>query len=141
MNLLVRDDGFHSDDLSQCEFATIEQLLAGDENSVLLQLEVDADPLDFQGQFSRISAIRISFPNFDDGRGFSLAVRLRQLGFNGRLGASGHLIADQYPLARRSGFDEVVIDELMAARQPESQWRARSAWKELSYQKHILKSA
>ncbi len=140
MNLLVRDDGFHSDDLSKREFATIEQLLSGGEAPVLLQLEVDADPLDLLGHLSRISAIRIRFPKFDDGRGFSLAVRLRQLGFNGRLGACGHLIADQYPLARRSGFDEVAIDELMAARQPESQWKARSAWKELSYQQHILKS-
>ena len=141
MNRIVRDDGFHRDDLEHGEFLTLERLEAGVEAPVLLQLEPDADPGDLPRHFAWISGIRIHFPNFTDGRGFSLAARLRQLGYGGRLGAFGHLIADQYSQARRSGFDEVVINELMAARQPESQWLAKSGWRQRSYQAHILRSA
>ena len=56
-----------------------------------------------------LQIIRIDFPNFADGRGFTLARLIRLLGFVGRLRAKGHIIADQYAMARRSGFDEVEI--------------------------------
>ena len=141
MGRIVRDDGFHPDDLGNCEFVDLERLEAGVEAPVLLLLEADADPGDLQRHFAWISAIRIRFPNFADGRGFSLAARLRQLGYADRLGACGHLIADQYPQARRSGFDEVVFDALMAVRQPEPQWLAGAGWRRFSYQRRILRSA
>ena len=54
--------------------------------------------------------------------------RLRLMGFTGRLRARGHVIADQYAMARRAGFDEVEISAELAARQPEDQWRARADW-------------
>ena len=69
-----------------------------------------------------IPAIAIRFPAFNDGRGFSLARQLRRLGFKGTLRARGHVLADQYPMALRCGFDEVEITEAQAARQPENQW-------------------
>jgi len=138
MHVLVRDDGFHPDDLGSVAFITLDRLARGVESPVPLMLESDDDPAELPVYFPWISAIRIRFPSFDDGRGFSLAVRLRQLGYQGRLGATGHLISDQYPQARRSGFDEVVIDELMAARQPEPHWLAKSAWKSGDYQQHLL---
>lgn len=141
MSRIVRDDGFHADDLEGLEFVSVEQLNAGVEAPVVLKLEADADPSDLPRQFPWISSIRISFPNFSDGRGFSLAFRLRQLGFSGRLSACGPLISDQYPLARRSGFDEVVIDDLMARRQPEPHWLAKANWRQQSYQQQLLRSA
>ncbi|MGE0231631.1 MAG: DUF934 domain-containing protein [Flavobacteriaceae bacterium] len=69
-----------------------------------------------------IPAIAIRFPAFNDGRGFSLARQLRRLGYKGSLRARGHVLADQYPLALRCGFDEVEITRAQAERQPESQW-------------------
>ena len=60
--------------------------------------------------------LAIDFPSFSDGRGFSLARRLRELGFKGRLRASGRLIVDQYAMARRVGFDEVEVAPDIAAR-------------------------
>ena len=141
MGRIVRDDGFHADDLAGLEFVTVELLNAGVEGPVLLQLEADADPGDLRRHFPRIFVIRIRFPSFSDGRGFSLAYRLRQLGFSGRLSASGPLISDQYPLARRSGFDEVVIDDLMAKRQPEPHWLAKANWRQRSYQQQLLRRA
>jgi uncharacterized protein (DUF934 family) len=66
--------------------------------------------------------IRVEFPSMGDGRGFSIARRLRELGFAGRLRAAGPLIADQFAAARRVGFDEVEVPESLAARQPEASW-------------------
>lgn len=72
--------------------------------------------------------IRIPFPSFTDGRGFTLARRLRQMGYSGHLRAVGHVLADQYAMARRVGFDDVEIDAPLAARQPEAQWLDRADW-------------
>tara|TARA_B100000780_G_scaffold212330_1_gene152051 strand:+ start:164 stop:508 length:345 start_codon:yes stop_codon:yes gene_type:complete len=69
-----------------------------------------------------LQIIRIDFPNFSDGHGFTLARLIRLLGFFGRLRAKGHIIVDQYAMARRSGFDEVAISTKLAKRQPEEQW-------------------
>lgn len=80
------------------------------------------DPVEVKGFFTDVSAIRVPFPSFADGRGFSIAKRLRQLGFTGLLRAHGHVICDQYPLALRSGFDEIEISAELAERQPETEW-------------------
>jgi uncharacterized protein (DUF934 family) len=82
--------------------------------------------------------VRIAFPSPADGRGFTLARLVRQRGFGGRLRAAGYLIADQYAMARRSGFDEVEIDAGIAARQPEDQWRLRAdTWRAHDYQARL----
>lgn len=78
--------------------------------------------------FARLGRIVLTFPAFSDGRGFTLARRLRQAGFKGALRASGPLIADQFAYALACGFDEIEISESMAARQPPQHWqRARRA--------------
>ena len=59
------------------------------------------------------------------------------MGYNGRLRAKGHVIADQYAMARRAGFDEVEIDDDLAARQPEDQWLARADWQAHDYQSRL----
>ncbi len=73
--------------------------------------------------FDRIAMIVVEFPVFSDGRGFSIAQRLRGLGFKKPLRAKGHVIADQYSYARSCGFDDVEISFERAARQPEADWR------------------
>ncbi|SIO38495.1 protein of unknown function [Rhodovulum sp. ES.010] len=68
--------------------------------------------------FARVraaEAVRIAFPSFADGRGFTLARRLRQLGFAGRLRAAGHVLPDQYRHLRRAGFDDIAFDDAAAA--------------------------
>ncbi|MCQ8781970.1 DUF934 domain-containing protein [Mangrovibrevibacter kandeliae] len=74
--------------------------------------------------FDAIDLIAVEFPSFSDGRGLSLAKRLRRAGFAGRLRASGPLIADQFAEALACGFDEIQLPETMAARQPVAQWLA-----------------
>jgi uncharacterized protein (DUF934 family) len=66
--------------------------------------------------------IRIPVRSFADGRGFTLARELRRLGFRGRIRAAGHLIPDQWRLARACGIDEAEIGQAQALRQPEPAW-------------------
>lgn len=59
----------------------------------------------------------IDFPAFGDGRGFSLAVRLRKdFAFKGEIRAAGPVIPDQALFLLRAGFDTVeTTDERKAA--------------------------
>ena len=72
--------------------------------------------------FDAVALISVDFPAFSDGRGLSLARRLRRRGFTGRLRASGPLIADQFAEALACGFDEVALPSPSAERQPADQW-------------------
>ena len=57
---------------------------------------------------NKISFVAIDFPAFGDGRGFSLAVRLRKdFGFKGEIRAVGNVIPDQAQFLMRAGFDSV----------------------------------
>ena len=71
-----------------------------------------------------VDLIAVEFPAFSDGRGFSVARRLRRTGFASTLRASGSLIADQFDEALACGFDEIELPETMANRQPVQQWLA-----------------
>lgn len=72
--------------------------------------------------------VALVFPSFSDGRGFSLAKRLRQAGYDGALRAVGPLIPDQCHFAERVGFDELEIPDDMALRTaPEHYAGARRA--------------
>jgi len=124
MSTVVTDKGF-----------TIDDWNAGYEGADTLDLASDADlvGLDFNG----IVMIRVDFPSFADGRGFTIARQLRLRGYTGRLRAKGHVIADQYAMARRAGFDEVEIDASLAQRQPEPDWLARSNWQAGDYQARL----
>ena len=82
----------------------------------------------------------MGFPSSADGRGFTLARQLRAMGYQGRLRAKGHVLADQYAMARRSGFDEVEIDDALAARQPQDQWLARANWRDHDYQNRLRRA-
>ncbi|WP_420858733.1 DUF934 domain-containing protein [Marivivens marinus] len=136
MNVIVTDAGFGPDDWTG-DIVTPDALPANDGGAIGLDLAPDADlaGLDLSG--GRIGLIRIGFPAFSDGRGFTLARLLRARGYAGRLRACGHVIADQYAMARRAGFDEVEISAELAARQPEDQWLARANWQSHDYQRRL----
>ncbi|HEX2017678.1 MAG TPA: DUF934 domain-containing protein [Aurantimonas sp.] len=74
--------------------------------------------------FAAADLIAVEFPAFSDGRGLSLAKRLRRAGFAGTLRASGPLIADQFAETLACGFDEIELPQTMANRQPVQQWMA-----------------
>lgn len=133
MSVIVTDAGFGPDDWTGGFTALGEAA-----NDVLsLDVPSDAEPEALAEQLAHLQMVRIAFPAFSDGRGFTLAKRLRLMGYNGRLRAYGHVIADQYTMARRSGFDEVEINDDLAARQPADQWQFRSDWRENDYQSRL----
>lgn len=68
--------------------------------------------------------VGIRFPAHSDGRGFTLARRLRRLGFTGRLRAVGPVVPDQFANLLACGFDEVEIPDSQLERQPITQWGA-----------------
>ena len=85
--------------------------------------------------FNSVALISVAFPAFNDGRGFSIARRLRRLGFTGILRATGPLIADQYAYALACGFDEIALPETLAKRQPAAHWQKAADAISLSYQR------
>lgn len=127
MSIIVTDTGFES-------FEDPAQWIPSDHRR---DLASDTDPAKLPDLLHGMELVRIAFPSFADGRGFTLARLIRQSGFRGRLRAHGHIIADQYAMARRSGFDDVEIDDDLAARQPEDQWLARADWQAHDYQSRL----
>ena len=137
MSIIITDTGFAEDDWTQ-GFVAPDQFAANREPAALaFDLASDAEPDGLPVSLDQIDMIRIDFPSFADGRGFTIARRLRLMGFQGRLRAKGHVIAYQYAMARRSGFDEIEIDSSLAARQPEDQWLARADWQAHDYQSRL----
>jgi uncharacterized protein (DUF934 family) len=135
MSIIVTDNGFEAEDWTHGFSAPGS--VAANAAVVAIDLASDADPASLASRIDAIDMIRVDFPSFADGRGFTIARRLRLMGFQGRLRAKGHVIADQYAMARRSGFDEVEISEDLAARQPEDQWLRRADWRAHDYQSRL----
>lgn len=135
---IVTDAGFAPDDWNG-NAATLADGVAA--NATAVDVAPSDDVAALAGDLSRLAMIRVGFPSSADGRGFTLARRLRAMGYTGRLRAAGHVLADQYAMARRSGFDEVEIDEALATRQPEAQWLARADWQAHDYQARLRGTA
>lgn len=70
-------------------------------------------------------SVTIAFESFADGRGFSLARRLREAhGPDLRLLAKGHVLPDQARHALQSGFDAVLISDNALERYGKEAWDA-----------------
>ena len=126
MNVIVTDQGFGPDTWTGTW-----------DGAAALDLGSDTDLAQLDADLGAVEMVRVDFPSFADGRGFTLARQLRLQGFTGRLRAKGHVLADQYAMARRSGFDEVEISDDLATRQPQDQWLARANWKNHNYQARL----
>lgn len=133
MTTIVKDDGFHAEDWN----APIVPLAEIGSHQGAVDLANTDDPEALRPFFEDLKLVRIAFPAFSDGRGFTIARRLRMLGYTGRLRAFGRVISDQYAMARRVGFDEVEIADDIAARQPAEQWAFRANWREHDYQSRL----
>lgn len=132
-HVIITDTGFGADDWTG-PFTPLADRAA---NTIAIDVASADDAAVLAPDLAQIQMIRVEFPSSADGRGFTLAKQLRQMGYAGRLRAKGHVLADQYAMARRAGFDEVEIDEALAARQPEAQWRDRADWQNHDYQRRL----
>ena len=133
MTVIVTDTGFAPEDWT-APFVALADLAA---HQGAVDLSNTDDPATLQPHLAGITLIRVAFPAFNDGRAFTIARRLRMMGYTGRLRACGHVIADQYAMIRRVGFDEVEIPDDLAARQPADQWAFRANWQDHHYQARL----
>jgi uncharacterized protein (DUF934 family) len=68
------------------------------------------DPASIANDFDKLRLIAIDFPAFTDGRGYSLAQRLRERhGWQGEIRAVGDIQRDQIFLLSRAGFDSFAL--------------------------------
>ncbi len=143
MSVIVTDTGFTNDNWTDGFQAWDDTNLTRShrEAGYAIDMANTADPENLIPFFTDAAMIRIAFPNSADGRGFTLARHLRLLGYTGRLRAYGHVLADQYAMARRCGFDEIEISTDMATRQPEQQWLDRADWTQHGYLDRLQKTA
>ena len=133
--LIADSDALPSHGYALVPLARLPQAL--DQSGVYLgaQIPNNTDPGDLVSFFGRLGLISIDFPSFTDGRGFSIAASLRDLGFAGRLRAEGPVISDQFSYLLSCGFDEVNVPEDIAIRQPLDHWMAQLDTVSLAYQR------
>ena len=83
----------------------------------------------------KLSVIVLPFPAFNDGRAYSIARQLRQLGYRGELRATGNVLPDQLQFMLQVGFDTFDIGE----RFPLSMWQQASKQMSLAYQRGLFR--
>lgn len=81
---------------------------AGKPANAAVQLSGDADLDELYVELAACQSIEIAFPVFMDGRGFSHARKLRDLGFTGELIAAGDVLPDQWQYLQRCGFSSMA---------------------------------
>lgn len=104
-------------------------------NAAAVRLQPGDDSRALAPYLNRLALIEIAFPKFRDGRGYSAARILRELGFTGEIRAVGDVLADQVLFMRRAGIDgfapdkplDAVVVERTLARYPYVYQRAADA--------------
>lgn len=84
---------------------------------------------DLRPVLHRLGLVAIDFPDFKDGRGFSLARRvIADFGFSGELRATGWVLPDQALFLRRCGFDTVEFADAARAEEARRALRRFNVW-------------
>jgi len=107
-------------------FYEFDEIETGMECCLAVDIPNNIDAARIKPHFNRIDLIRIPFPSSADGRGFSIARRLRAYGFTGIIRATGHVLSDQYAAAFRCGFDEITPDDSLYTRQTDDNWKSNT---------------
>lgn len=74
-------------------------------NAGSVRLEAGDDVRRLGPVLDRIRLVEVDFPRFRDGRGFSSARVLREMGYTGEIKATGDVLVDLIYFMRRCGFD------------------------------------
>jgi len=75
-------------------------------------LSTTDDPALIAPDLGKLSTIVIEFPQFTDGRGYSMARLLRErYGFKGEIRASGEVLRDNLFYLSRCGFDSFLLSD------------------------------
>ena len=93
---------------AQAELPTLDEWLRTAPGPALRLAPAD-DAERLAGRVQELALVEIEFPRFTDGRGYSLAVTLRRLGYAGELRAVGEILIDQVFLLKRVGFTQFAL--------------------------------
>ena len=83
----------------------------------------------------KLAVIVLPFPAFNDGRAYSIARSLREMGYRGELRATGNVLPDQLQFMLQVGFDAFEIGE----RFPLETWQKASRQMSLAYQRGLFR--
>jgi len=98
--------------LDWADWETLEQPITLPTNLKLgLKIPNTLDPELLTENFDVISLLAIEFPLFTDGRGYSQARMLREMGFTGEIRALGDVLPDQVFFMARCGIDTFALKE------------------------------
>jgi len=75
-----------------------------------VRLEAGDDVRRLAPVLDRVRLVEVDFPKFRDGRGFSSARILREMGYTGEIKATGDVLVDLVFFMRRCGFDSFAPD-------------------------------
>lgn len=89
----------------------LSQPLVADAAPLAILLEPDQPPSTIEGDLNRLALVAINFPVFTDGRCFSYARELRELGYTGEIRATGKFIRDQMFFMQRCGFSAFQFED------------------------------
>lgn len=79
-------------------------------NAGSVRIEAGDDVRRLAPHLERLRLVEIDFPKFRDGRGFSSARILREMGYEGEIKATGEVLVDLIYFMRRCGFDSFAPD-------------------------------
>jgi len=83
----------------------------------------------------RLALIVLTFPTFTDGRAYSIARQLREMGYGRELRAAGNVLPDQIQFMRQVGFDSFEVTDRFDA----SLWLKAQSAISLSYQRGLAR--
>ena len=129
MTVIVTDAGFGPG--TQAESVPLADLT----DQTTVDLSNTDDPLALRDHLDRLRLIRVAFPAFNDGRAYSIARKLREMGYSGELRATGNVLPDQLQFMLQVGFDAFDIGE----RFPLETWLKASRQMSLAYQRGLFR--
>jgi len=83
----------------------------------------------------RLALVVLPFPSFTDGRAYSLARQLREIGYTRELRAAGNVLPDQVQFMLQVGFDSFEIGDRFTA----DIWLKASRQMSLAYQRGLFR--
>ena len=104
------------------------ELLLRTDGRMGIWLDSDEDPAQIADNLGCFDVVAVNFPQFTDGRGYSIARLLRErYGWKGELRAIGDVQRDQLFYLSRCGFDAFLLNDGQDAPQGDSLRSAQAA--------------
>ncbi len=103
---------------SEAKLVSLEDWIAeGTPAGAAVEVPGDGDLDGLYETLTTAATIVVVLPSFVDGRAFSHARKLRDLGFDGALLATGDVLADQWQFLKRCGFSGLLDSSLASTAQ------------------------